>query len=94
MQWRRADQWCFTAPASHRGSTVTGSSSPYDIELRRLFEHGNHGTVIHSWLIELMGDARCNEVTWDTLSTEVEHTGEALPLLRREFGGHPVRRVD
>jgi 6-phosphogluconate dehydrogenase len=105
--------------------------SDYDLDLAALFEHFGHGTVIRSWLIELMANALRDEQDWPSLSTEVEDTGEvtwvlrwalerdiptpavtaaqtalmqsrdreapalkALALLRHEFGGHPVHRVE
>ena len=56
--------------------------SDYDLDLAALFEHYNHGTVIRSWLIELMANALRNEVAWDTLATEVEDTGEVKWVLQ------------
>lgn len=50
--------------------------SDYDLDLPALFEHWNHGTVIRSWLVELMGNALAEEGDWDSLSTYVEDTGE------------------
>ncbi len=42
----------------------------------QLFEHWNHGTVLRSWLIELMGKGLGEVVDFDDLSTFVEDTGE------------------
>lgn len=56
--------------------------SDYDLDLAALFEHYNHGTVIRSWLIELMADALRTETDWDGLSTWVEDTGEVTWMLR------------
>ena len=56
--------------------------SDYDLDLAALFEHYNHGTVIRSWLIELMANALRNEAAWDTLATEVEDTGEVKWVLQ------------
>lgn len=56
--------------------------SDYDLDLPGLFEHWNHGTVIRSWLIELMGNALGKEQSWATLSTEVEDTGEVKWVLK------------
>jgi 6-phosphogluconate dehydrogenase len=56
--------------------------SDYDLDLAALFEHYNHGTVIRSWLIELMANALRNETAWDTLATEVEDTGEVKWVLQ------------
>lgn len=52
--------------------------SPYagDIDLAALFEHWNHGTVIRSWLVELMANALREHPSLDALSTYVEDTGE------------------
>jgi 6-phosphogluconate dehydrogenase len=50
--------------------------SDYRTDLPALFEHWNHGTVIRSWLVELMGNALANEGRPDELSTCVEDTGE------------------
>jgi 6-phosphogluconate dehydrogenase len=56
-------------------------ASDYDIDLPRLFEHWNHGTVIRSWLIELMGKALGEATGFDDLSTFVEDTGEVKSVL-------------
>ena len=56
--------------------------SDYDLDLAALFEHYGHGTVIRSWLIELMANALRHEDAWDSLSTEVEDTGEVVWVLR------------
>lgn len=48
----------------------------HDLDLPAIFEHWNHGTVIRSWLVELMGNALAEEGDWDSLSTYVEDTGE------------------
>jgi 6-phosphogluconate dehydrogenase len=56
--------------------------SGYDLDLSGLFEHWNHGTVIRSWLVELMGNALRHERSWDSLSTEVEDTGEVKWVLK------------
>lgn len=55
--------------------------SDYDVDTAALFEHWNHGTVIRSWLIELMGHALAFEDDWDGLSTYVEDTGEVKWVL-------------
>jgi 6-phosphogluconate dehydrogenase len=105
--------------------------SDYELDLPGLFEHFGHGTVVRSWLIELMANALRHEQDWPSLATEVEDTGEvawvlrwalerdiptpavtaaqtalmqsrdreapalkALALLRHEFGGHPVHRIE
>lgn len=52
-----------------------------DIDLAALFEHWNHGTVIRSWLIELMANALREHASLDELSTYVEDTGEVKWVL-------------
>jgi 6-phosphogluconate dehydrogenase len=56
--------------------------SDYDLDLAALFEHFGHGTVIRSWLIDLMANALRHEEDWPSLSTEVEDTGEVTWVLR------------
>lgn len=107
--------------------------SDYELDLPALFVNWNHGSVIRSWLVELMGNAlaRNDQAAWERLSTYVEDTDEvkwvlnwaldediptpvtahaqqqlmqyrdldwpaakAVALLRNQFGGHPVHRVD
>jgi 6-phosphogluconate dehydrogenase len=62
----------------------------HDLDLPAIFEHWNHGTVIRSWLIELMGYGLAHggigpesEVPGDLeqLSTHVEDTGEVKWVL-------------
>jgi 6-phosphogluconate dehydrogenase len=51
--------------------------SGYTLDLPRVFVNWNHGSVIRSWLVELMGqqlDRYLGE--WNELSTYVEDTGE------------------
>jgi 6-phosphogluconate dehydrogenase len=64
--------------------------SEHDIDIAALFEHWNHGTVIRSWLIELMANAlREGGVgpeagvppDLDALGTYVEDTGEVKWVL-------------
>lgn len=50
--------------------------SDYEIDLPALFEHWNHGSVIRSWLIELMGNALREVEAFPELDTFVEDTGE------------------
>ena len=107
--------------------------SDYELDLPALFVNWNHGSVIRSWLVELMGKALTenDEAAWERLSTYVEDTDEvkwvltwasdadipspvivqaqqqlmqyrdlewpaakAVSLLRNQFGGHPVHRVE
>jgi 6-phosphogluconate dehydrogenase len=55
--------------------------SEFDLDLAALFEHWDHGTVIRSWLVELMAVALREEPDWDGLSTYVEDTGEVKWVL-------------
>lgn len=64
--------------------------SDHDLDLAGLFEHWSHGTVIRSWLVELMGNALREggigpeddvPVGFDPLSTYVEDTGEVKWVL-------------
>lgn len=63
----------------------------HDLDLSGLFEHWNHGSVIRSWLVELMGNALAHggigperEVgpEADDLSTYVEDTDEVKWIVR------------
>lgn len=62
-----------------------------DLDLPAIFEHWNHGTVIRSWLVELMGNALAHggigpeadaPADFDQLSTHVEDTGEVKWVVR------------
>jgi 6-phosphogluconate dehydrogenase len=55
--------------------------SPYKLDLPGLFDHWMHGSVIRSWLVELMGKALGEERAWEELSTHVEDTGEVKWVL-------------
>jgi 6-phosphogluconate dehydrogenase len=55
--------------------------SDYDLDLPALFENWMHGSVIRSWLIELMGNALREHPALDDLSTYVEDTGEVKWVL-------------
>jgi 6-phosphogluconate dehydrogenase len=57
--------------------------SEYDLDLPSLFVNWNHGSVIRSWLIELMGNALSgtDQAAWDELSTYVEDTDEVKWVL-------------
>lgn len=105
--------------------------SGYELDLAGLFNNWMHGSVIRSWLVELMGNALRARPDFAALSTYVEDTGEvkwvlewalerdiptpvvstaqtalmqyrdldtpaakAVALLRNQYGGHPVHRVD
>jgi len=105
--------------------------SEFELDIVSLFNNWNHGSVIRSWLVELMGNAIAQNGDFSELSTYVEDTDEvkwvlnwaldadiptpvithaqqslmqfrdldwpaakAVALLRNQFGGHPVRRLD
>jgi 6-phosphogluconate dehydrogenase len=55
--------------------------SDFELDLPALFENWNHGSVIRSWLVELMGDALREKPDWSVLSTYVEDTGEVKWVL-------------
>jgi 6-phosphogluconate dehydrogenase len=56
--------------------------SDYDLDLPSLFNNWMHGSVIRSWLIELMGKALSEYPDFDELSTYVEDTDEVKWVLR------------
>lgn len=50
-----------------------------DLDLPALFDNWNHGSVIRSWLVELMGQALADRPkALEDLSTYVEDTGEVV----------------
>lgn len=56
--------------------------SGYTMDLPALFENWNHGSVIRSWLVELMGKQLASYGRqWDELSTYVEDTDEVKWVL-------------
>src|SRR5215831_7717057 len=55
--------------------------SGYDFDLPRLFDNWLHGSVIRSWLIELMAKALRANVDLEDLSTYVEDSGEVKWIL-------------
>jgi 6-phosphogluconate dehydrogenase len=55
--------------------------SEYELDLPALFDNWNHGSVIRSWLVELMRDALREEPDLGELSTFVEDTGEVKWVL-------------
>jgi 6-phosphogluconate dehydrogenase len=56
--------------------------SNYDLDLPALFVNWNHGSVIRSWLVELMGQQLEKYLEqWDQLSTYVEDTEEVKWVL-------------
>jgi 6-phosphogluconate dehydrogenase len=55
--------------------------SEYSLDLPALFDNWNHGSVIRSWLVELMRDALRDNPDFDQLSTYVEDTGEVKWVL-------------
>lgn len=55
--------------------------SDYDVDLPALFDHWGHGSVIRSWLVELMGKALAEEPKFEDLSSYVEDTDEVKWVL-------------
>lgn len=55
--------------------------SGYELDLVGLFNNWLHGSVIRSWLVELMGNALAALRDQDELSTYVEDTGEVKWVL-------------
>jgi 6-phosphogluconate dehydrogenase len=57
--------------------------SEYELDLPSLFVNWNNGSVIRSWLIELMGNALAatDDQAWQRLSTYVEDTEEVKWVL-------------
>jgi 6-phosphogluconate dehydrogenase len=57
--------------------------SDYELDLPALFVNWNNGSVIRSWLVELMGKALegNDEAAWERLSTYVEDTEEVKWVL-------------
>jgi 6-phosphogluconate dehydrogenase len=53
----------------------------YQLDLPALFENWNHGSVIRSWLVELMRDGLQENPDFSRLSTYVEDTGEVKWVL-------------
>jgi 6-phosphogluconate dehydrogenase len=56
--------------------------SDFDLDLPALFDNWSHGSVIRSWLLELMRDALEDTPDLDALATYVEDTGEVKWVLR------------
>jgi 6-phosphogluconate dehydrogenase len=56
--------------------------SEFDLDLPALFDNWSHGSVIRSWLVELMRDALEGTPDLDGLATYVEDTGEVKWVLR------------
>lgn len=55
--------------------------SGYDLDLVGVFNNWMHGSVIRSWLVELMGSALREYADFGELSTYVEDTGEVKWVL-------------
>jgi 6-phosphogluconate dehydrogenase len=53
----------------------------YELDLPELFDNWNHGSVIRSWLVELMRDGLRDHPDLSALSTYVEDTGEVKWVL-------------
>lgn len=54
----------------------------YDLDVPSLLDNWMHGSVIRSWLVELMRDGLRAEPDLDELSTYVEDTAEVKWVLR------------
>ena len=61
--------------------------SDFELDLPALFDNWNHGSVIRSWLVELMRDALREQPDLDELSTYVEDTGEVKWVLEWALRG-------
>jgi 6-phosphogluconate dehydrogenase len=55
--------------------------SEFDLDLPELFDNWAHGSVIRSWLVELMRDSLAQSTDLEHLSTYVEDTGEVKWVL-------------
>jgi 6-phosphogluconate dehydrogenase len=55
--------------------------SGFELDMPAVFENWNHGSVIRSWLVELMRDALEENPDLERLSTFVEDTGEVKWVL-------------
>jgi 6-phosphogluconate dehydrogenase len=55
--------------------------SDYELDLPALFDNWNHGSVIRSWLVELMRDALRENPDLQRLSTYTDDTGEVKWVL-------------
>ena len=55
--------------------------SGYQLDLAGLFNNWMHGSVVRSWLVELMGKALAENPDFGELSTYVEDTGEVKWVL-------------
>jgi 6-phosphogluconate dehydrogenase len=55
--------------------------SGFTLDMPALFDNWNHGSVIRSWLVELMRDALAENPDLERLSTYVEDTGEVKWVL-------------
>jgi 6-phosphogluconate dehydrogenase len=53
----------------------------YSLDLPAVFENWNHGSVIRSWLVELMREGLHDNPDFERLSTYVEDTGEVKWVL-------------
>jgi 6-phosphogluconate dehydrogenase len=60
--------------------------SEYQIDLPALMQNWNHGSVVRSWLIEIMGRALAENPDESELSPYVEDTGEVKWILEWALG--------
>jgi 6-phosphogluconate dehydrogenase len=56
--------------------------SDFELDLPAVFQNWNHGSVIRSWLVELMSEGLRTNLDLSRLSTFVEDTGEVKWVLR------------
>jgi 6-phosphogluconate dehydrogenase len=59
--------------------------SDYELDLSALLDNWQHGSVVRSWLVELMANALRTETDFRELSTYVEDTGEVKWVINWAF---------
>lgn len=59
--------------------------SDYELDLPALLDNWQHGSVVRSWLVELMAKALRTETDFKELSTYVEDTGEVKWVINWAF---------
>ncbi len=111
------------------GFELMHAKKEFNLDLKKISELWNHGSVVRSWLLELAADAFRKDSSLDSIKGYVEDTGEGrwsvleavegnvpapiitlsllqrfrsrqedsfsakvIAALRREFGGHEVKR--
>ncbi len=58
------------------GFELMHSKKEFNLDLRRISELWNHGSVVRSWLLELAADAFKEDASLDTVKGYVQDTGE------------------